>query len=64
MGDGTYGQCKTDDHPFKEADESSPTIEHDDNRVPNDGGVLAESQDSDEKTNNQVPLGGGVVSKQ
>lgn len=55
MGDGTYGQCTTDDHPFREAD---------DTRVPNDGGVLAESQDADEKTNNQVPLEGGVFSKQ
>ena len=63
-GDGTYGQCKTDDHPFK-TDESGSNIEHDDNRVPNDDGVLADSQDSDVETNNQVPLGGGgVFSKQ
>jgi hypothetical protein len=53
-GDGTYGQCTIDDHPFREAN---------DNRVPNDGGVLAESEESDEKTDNQVPNDGGVLAE-
>ena len=44
IGDGTFEQCKIYYYSFRKADVSSSTNEHDDNRVPNDDGVLTESQ--------------------